>query len=111
MSDLPIDAKVDDLIKSTNKKYQSIKILCNSDMDEWRFIRCQTEDTFFAMVYHKDNFSGICCETYDIKTHSRHRSIKTSYPGKWAISYHMYLCLWWIQIIIIFLNMLLVNLK
>ena len=83
---LPMNASIDDLIKSTKKEFKSKNVLCSINFDVWKYFICQTENNIFAMAYHKDKQVGVYLETFDIlsKYYCKCTS-SSSGPGKWII--------------------------
>ena len=83
---LPMNASIDDLIKTTKKEFKIKNVLCSINFDVWKYYICQTENTIFAMVYHKDKQAGLYLETFDIQSkYYRKCTSSSSYPGQWLL--------------------------
>ena len=83
---LPMNASIDDLIKTTKKEFKIKNVLCSINFDVWKYYICQTENTIFAMVYHKDKQAGLYLETFDIQSkYYRKCMSSSSYPGQWLL--------------------------
>ena len=47
---LPMNASIDDLIKSTKKEFKSKNVLCSINFDVWKYFICQTENNIFQWL-------------------------------------------------------------